>query len=153
MILLPQASPRSPSGRSRDPAGQKGVISGEALSSGPWPEYLTSDWLIHIPGVELGDMLRVRHGAQRFLSNSTTSACPRREVQLRQEWGGGVRCRKLRRAVWWWGERDQDNVWDVEEHSASGGPTVHVNYQFFLWIPPPPTPPSMSAPGLTGSYF
>lgn len=34
---------------------------------------LNPDWLIHIPGVELGYMQCVRHGAQRFLSNSPVS--------------------------------------------------------------------------------
>lgn len=72
-----------------DPEGQGAVIPGEALSSGPWPQYLTPDWLIHIPGVELGYMRCVRHGAQHFLSNTPTSvrACLSQEVLVSR---GGV---------------------------------------------------------------
>lgn len=53
--------------------GQRVVIPGEALSSSPWPGYLTLDRLIHIPGVELGYIRCVRHGDQGFLSNSPMS--------------------------------------------------------------------------------
>lgn len=108
--------------KTRDPASREVVISGEALSSSPWPKYLTPDWLIHIPGVELGYMLCVRHGAQCFLSNGPMSVQPVwQEEQLIQEevWAGDV-----------WGGR-----WGGVESSARGGPTVHVNYQFGLWPP------------------
>lgn len=119
---LPLASLRSLTQWTGDPEGQGVVIPGEALSSGPWPEYLTPDWLIHIPGVEPGYMRCVRHGAQGFLSNSTDecAACLRREVHLSQAGGGGGG-----------GGRGCEEAGSSERR----GPAVHVHYQFCLWPP------------------
>lgn len=144
MSLLPQASPRSPMSKEAWPRRSKGCDLRWSIVIRPMTRVLNL-WLANsYPRCGAGWYAARSSRCSAFpLRQHECVACPGQEVQLRQECVlGGVRCRKLR-VGWWWGERDQDSVWEAVERSASGGPyTVHVNYQFFLWPPHVSTRPN-----------